>query len=183
MGVIKDDLVGKRFGMLIAVRYLGMRTWKPMGGYRKSFWECKCDCGNIVEVYRGSLTGGRTTSCGCRGKEDWESNFCNLYHNRRKTAMRFGHEWHLTKEQFLFLTSQPCHYCGRPPLSVQKTPKYRGQYLYNGVDRVDNNIDYVFENCVTCCEHCNRAKLDYTVEDFKSWAVRVYNHWAGKSDL
>lgn len=180
MSVVKHDLIGKRFGMLTAIKYVGLRSYKPMRTYRKSFWLFQCDCGKLKEVDRGSVLKGSVKSCGCRGKKNWESNFCSLYHNRRKVAIKHGREWTLTKEQFLQLTSQNCFYCGRKPSSIQITKRCVGQYIYNGVDRVDNEIGYVFENCVTCCEHCNRAKLYYHVDDFKSWVVSVYNHWACK---
>ena len=38
------------------------------------FWKCLCECGNIVEVYSGSLTSGLTTSCGCFQKEKAKEN-------------------------------------------------------------------------------------------------------------
>lgn len=52
------DLTGQRFGRLVATEYLG-----------KGKWLCKCDCGNTVEVFRGNLKTGNTTSCGCFNKE------------------------------------------------------------------------------------------------------------------
>ena len=32
-------------------------------------WQCQCDCGNIIEVRKDSLTTGHTKSCGCLQKE------------------------------------------------------------------------------------------------------------------
>lgn len=52
------DLTGQRFGRLIATKYLG-----------KGKWQCKCDCGNIVDVFRANLKTGNTRSCGCFNKE------------------------------------------------------------------------------------------------------------------
>lgn len=57
MGVLRD-LTGQKFGRLTAVEYLGGRKWR-----------CKCDCGNIVDVFTNNLTRGNTTSCGCFNKE------------------------------------------------------------------------------------------------------------------
>lgn len=50
----KQDLYGKRFGRLIANRYLG-----------NQLWECECDCGSIVNIRTNNLTNGSTISCGC----------------------------------------------------------------------------------------------------------------------
>ena len=48
------DLVGKRFGKLKPIEYLGDRKYK-----------CLCDCGNYTEVMSCNLNNGSTNSCGC----------------------------------------------------------------------------------------------------------------------
>lgn len=182
MGVFKD-ITGTRIGMLVAVRFIEQRTCKSAPSRpinKKSYWLFQCDCGGTSEIDIGTFLSGRVRSCGCRGYKEWESNFNTLYKETHWKAKKRGLEWRITKEQFKTLTSQNCSYCGRSPSNVHKHPKYRGQYIYNGIDRVDNSVGYIFENCVTCCEQCNRAKLAHTVSDFKSWVVNVYNHWACK---
>ena len=57
------DLKGVRFGRLIAIRPVGNK--KGHG----TEWECKCDCGKVIETQRSNLRYGRTTSCGCRRLE------------------------------------------------------------------------------------------------------------------
>jgi hypothetical protein len=52
------DLSGQRFGKLVAQRYV-----KTINGH--SYWECLCDCGNIVDVQTMRLRSGHTKSCGC----------------------------------------------------------------------------------------------------------------------
>lgn len=34
-----------------------------------TYWLCRCDCGREKVVYRGGLTSGDTTSCGCYRKD------------------------------------------------------------------------------------------------------------------
>ena len=55
-GKIKD-LTGQRFGKLIVTSFShrDVYTW----------WNCKCDCGNIKKFRRSALTSGQTRSCGC----------------------------------------------------------------------------------------------------------------------
>lgn len=55
----RNDLRGKRFGNLTAIRDVG----KDARGAR--IWECKCDCGKIIRTKGTSLVSGNTTSCGC----------------------------------------------------------------------------------------------------------------------
>lgn len=56
----KDDLAGKKFGMLTAIR----PTEKTKHGYR--VWQCLCDCGNETFVTTGALNNRNVASCGCR---------------------------------------------------------------------------------------------------------------------
>lgn len=57
------DISGQRFGRLTAVKYVGSN--KGLG----AIWECVCDCGNTVNVKKGSLMTGGTKSCGCLNRE------------------------------------------------------------------------------------------------------------------
>ena len=52
---LKYNLIGQKFGMLTAIRYL------DNGKY-----ECICDCGNTKEIMTGNLISGSTVSCGCK---------------------------------------------------------------------------------------------------------------------
>ncbi|EQK39999.1 AP2 domain protein [[Clostridium] bifermentans ATCC 638] len=54
---VKNDLVGKRFGELIAIKPVGSEK-----GITK--WLCKCDCGEETIVLRNNLTQGKTKTCG-----------------------------------------------------------------------------------------------------------------------
>ena len=51
------DITNQRFGKLIAKKYFIKQG--------KTYWICKCDCGNICNVAGGNLTNGHTQSCGC----------------------------------------------------------------------------------------------------------------------
>lgn len=55
-----EDLSGKQFGKLVAIKYAGQK------GRRRTIWECKCDCGEITFVDATHLKSGHTTSCGCK---------------------------------------------------------------------------------------------------------------------
>jgi hypothetical protein len=53
------SIIGRRFGMLTVV---GLHS----NAKAMSYWNCACDCGGERVVVRSSLTGGCTTSCGCK---------------------------------------------------------------------------------------------------------------------
>lgn len=62
--VYPDDITGFRFGKL-TVLYRDYESQKKQKTQNRSYWRCKCDCGNEVSVARGSLIRGYTSSCGC----------------------------------------------------------------------------------------------------------------------
>lgn len=52
------DKTGERFGRLVVLK-------RSHG----TFWECLCDCGNVIEVNGSNLISGNTTSCGCYSRD------------------------------------------------------------------------------------------------------------------
>lgn len=62
MGRLNIDLVGKKFGKLIALVRQGSDTWG------NAIWECQCECGKVKKVISSSLISGNTQSCGCLQK-------------------------------------------------------------------------------------------------------------------
>lgn len=60
----RKDLTNQTFGHLTALYRLPSRNGK-------SYWHCRCDCGNEIDVYINSLISGKTKSFGCaRAGED-----------------------------------------------------------------------------------------------------------------
>lgn len=57
----RDDLTGKRFGRLTALK-IGSTE-------KKIHWIFLCDCGTEKEIDRSSVVHGNTVSCGCYNKE------------------------------------------------------------------------------------------------------------------
>lgn len=65
----KDDLTGRRFGMLVVIK----KRYQPRNGTFR--WICKCDCGKVVEYPSSRLLDGNSKSCGCdsQNKKVFES--------------------------------------------------------------------------------------------------------------
>lgn len=57
-GPVAEDLTGRRFGKLVAVKKLESKNGRTR-------WECRCDCGNMHISTAHSLKAGKCTSCGC----------------------------------------------------------------------------------------------------------------------
>ena len=52
------NLEGQKFGKLTVLRFGHILK-------RRSYWECRCECGGAVTVYQYALRSGKTKSCGC----------------------------------------------------------------------------------------------------------------------
>jgi hypothetical protein len=104
-----------------------------------------------------------------------------------KHTLRLYNDGDIKLEQFYRLASSNCYYCGMQPInkrnkSDKKSTKYAretGVFLYNGLDRVDNNIPtHDYDNVVPCCKYCNTAKSELTMQEFDNWIIRLKNYQA-----
>jgi len=162
-------LLGRRYGRLTVV------SLNEAGS--NASYNVRCDCGTEKIMFKRVLTRGHGNSCGCaKFKPAAETSFKKVLWTYKKGACTRNLNFDLTPEQVKYLTKQDCYYCGIEPSSVCKTTKYQPDYIYNGIDRVDNSIGYTLENCVPCCKLCNNAKTDLTVEEFKGWIKRLVKH-------
>lgn len=169
------DETGARYGRLVV-----LCKGDP---FRTGFkWLCVCDCGRTHQATSNNLRTGNTKSCGKCGafvlKGDEAA--CRQAHSGyRRHARGRGHSFELTVEQFRQITSRDCHYCGSPPsnrMRGAKTVRNPVDYIYNGIDRVNNEAGYILSNVVPCCHVCNRAKSDMPHSDFMEWISRLRNH-------
>jgi hypothetical protein len=179
-GNVKKDLCGKRFGRLIVTDKYEQRKRKNRKSSRTR-WLCKCDCGNEKWIFRSLLLSGNTTSCGCYQIESHQVEYGRASANRvlrryKNAAKRRNRSFNLSFSDFLSFTQTPCYYCGIDPSTIQKAEGNNGDFIYNGIDRVDNSIGYEINNCVPCCTICNQAKHILSQEDFINWVKKIYNN-------
>ena len=144
-------------------------------------WYCKCQCGGDTTVCGKDLRRDHVKSCGCLEVERRVgygiAAFNSLYGRYRKDAKARGKEFLLSKQDFGTLTKQPCYYCGRQPAQTYKlSHSGYGDYVYSGIDRLDNNKGYTKDNCIPACKICNWNKRDMTEKEFLAWIERVYKY-------
>lgn len=65
MGKALRDISGQRFGKLTAI--------SPVRSNGVTFWNCRCDCGNMVVARLNNLRQGLTQSCGCARIKKYQS--------------------------------------------------------------------------------------------------------------
>lgn len=173
-----NDLVGKRFGKLVVVG----RDYSYISN-KHTKWLCKCDCGNIKSVFRNSLIGGRTNSCGCeqyKGK-----NGINKTHGLSKE--RIYHEWTSMKGRCASDTMKSHeHYHDK---GIRVCSEWNDSFesfcewaINNGyrddltIDRIDNSKGYCPENCrwVTNAEQQqNKTNTIHVNYNGRDWCLRT----------
>lgn len=178
------DITGMIFGYLKVISY----------AYSKkiAYWNCVCKCGKKVIVRGVSLRIGQTKSCGCLQKEisteiitkgrlkrlipgDTPSSN-EVYGNYKRNAKSRNLDFILTKEEFYKITKENCFYCGVEAKQIYKAYESSIPYIYNGIDRIDNSLGYILENCVPCCGLCNQMKMNETLEKFEDQIRRIYKN-------
>lgn len=172
------------------VNYWTIKEYDPIN----KKYICICICGNESKVSSSSL-GRVSKSCGCMQKEKRiksikENGFISIknkiYDNYKRSALKRNYSFELTKEEFNIITSQKCYYCKSEPNMIYKYGRSKSdneiyniynEYRYNGVDRVDNSLGYIKENCVACCKICNNAKSTLSISEWQEWIIRVHNNY------
>jgi hypothetical protein len=174
-GKFHKDLVGRTFGKLTVLSFVGIQSFGKENKTKKAVWKTQCICGKEVISNTAALSSGHTTSCGScsRLKPEGEAAFNEVYRQYVYQAKCRGLSFELTKEEFKALTKRDCHYCGIEPQQVSNSGKKYSSYIYNGVDRKNNNQGYTEENSVPCCGVCNKAKRDMSLSQFMEWIERL----------
>jgi len=179
---ILQDSLGKKFGRLTIVEDAGTPN-------KRRLVKCLCECGNYKIALLSKIRSGNTKSCGCLRREVaipktkvirqlmvdrglWENDVTI------STAKKVWHERYddgdISFEEFLKLSQENCFYCGKFPSNKKKSRDQNYCFIYNGLDRVDNNQGHNLNNVVPCCYYCNVSKSNRTKEDFLNWIEILY---------
>jgi hypothetical protein len=182
-----DDKTGRRYGRLVVLGLSYIETLKS--GKKRSIWLCQCDCGNKCKIRATNLTCKITKSCGCLAKEKMNDFIqdhvkkapgirCRniIYSSYKIGAKKRKLGFDLSIEQFVELTSKNCFYCGELPSNIKKSEYGHGEFIYNGLDRINNNLGYTLSNVTPCCAKCNFMKRALKQKDFISQAHKI-SHW------
>jgi len=178
------ELINKKFGRWTVLKKAGQ------GKDGCSYWFCKCDCGTEKAVKEYNLLLNKSKSCkkcsinhqkeypslkrGRQRKPDGIACRNHIYYEYKRRAIKKWGAFKLTEDEFIYLISDNCYYCGKEPDNIKKSLSNSGDYIYNGIDRLNNIEGYTVDNCVSCCETCNRAKLKMGKSEFLEWIDKVY---------
>lgn len=88
-----------------------------------------------------------------------------IYYYKRNAKAR-ELQFDLTDDEFDDLIRSNCRYCKRSNA--------------NGIDRVNNSLGYVLENCASCCATCNIMKSDMSEDVFLAHCKKITIHSSPK---
>jgi hypothetical protein len=142
---------------------------------RRIYYKCRCDCGIEVDVLSDNLNCGKrksTKSCGCLQKELTALRtrlepYRNIFNHLLKAARQRNIEVTLSFNDYIDIINNNtnCHYCST--LLVWSEFGGPNRYMGYNIDRKDNDLGYTRDNCVACCDRCNKSKSNI-------WS---YNEW------
>ncbi len=170
---------GDKFGRLTAIRY------EKTGKHSRRYFLFRCDCGNEITITAEAAISGNTKSCGCLrrdiaikkyGLAPGQAAMRQVILQYKRHSNNRNHLWELSEQEFFELSQKDCFYCGNEPSQVKKSDNNTGDFIYNGIDRIDSSAGYKNGNVVPCCKTCNMAKNKTHQKDFLLWVRRVYEH-------
>ena len=180
------NLIGQKFKRLTLIEVDQSRKGR-------TFWLCRCDCGNIKSISQTSITTGKTGSCGCLASEALAA--------RSRTHGLSKHPLYGMWSGMLSRCRNPKHaaykhYGGRGIavcdrwLSFDKFHEDMAQSFVAGmeIERIDNSLGYFKGNCkwATRTEQANntrrnaRLAKDGRTQTIAQWSREI---GVGKSTL
>ena len=109
-------------------------------------------------------------------KAPGECNRNRVFRQYKDNARIRGLEFNLSITIATSLFQGDCFYCGSKPSRIMDQGLPGEGYRYNGIDRVDNSIGYIPDNCVSCCWRCNAMKSNMSKEEFLNQIHLIFSH-------
>lgn len=139
--------IGQHYGELEVTDYAFVKN-------KRTYWKCKCSCGNETVVCGSNLTTGHTKSCGCLQQKNREE--IHITHGMRKT--RLYREWVNMKARTTYDCADKSGRYLKRGISLCKewrdTPNNFFEWAVNNgyqdnltIDRIDNDKGYSPDNC------------------------------------
>jgi hypothetical protein len=203
------NLEGRRFARLLVISRVFKKTtdraayWLcrcdcgqekiVQSGSLRSGHTKSCGC------LRNELSGDRF-SIRSRLPIPWLASRNVLIHRYKNRAQKDERKFTLTDEECHTLFQGSCAYCGSNPSNSinyyfnkkgeridRKKPRQvsfrfdlnTATYLFNGIDRINNDIDYFYDNCTSCCMICNRAKSNMSLDKWNSYLTQLIGFNSG----
>lgn len=145
------DITGQKFNRLTAISY----SKKHNGKRWRTYWNCKCDCGNDSIVMTQQLTSGQTKSCGCYNRD---IHFKHGHTINQKTTPEFA-SWCAAKSRcFRVKDNHFKDYGGRGiTMCAGWKDSFATFFADMGKRPKDTTLDRINNNLSYSCGHCDEC--------------------------
>ncbi len=103
--------------------------------------------------------------------EKWKTTYISRtnpnFKSYSKSANSRNLEFKLLEEDFMNIIKKDCYLCGISTSEINK----------NGIDRFNNSVGYILENCRPCCGHCNLLKRDLIYDKIIEISGKISNQY------
>ena len=177
----RNDIVGKKFGMLTVLERVNHKCNKRHNYYYK----CKCDCGNIKDMLKWCITNPKTKGCGCQRSKTGKNHFGfvgyegihgNTWTMIKKNAQTRNISFEITIEYAWDLYKKQNGKCALSGVPISFSKRIKGDTRSASMDRIDNSIGYVEGNVHWVHKTINFMKSTMSALEFLEWCGRIYNH-------
>ncbi|AYV75816.1 MAG: hypothetical protein Terrestrivirus3_85 [Terrestrivirus sp.] len=143
-------------------------------------------CGDHqIEIWINEVKANNKVPCtqyirGCQTELEKDSEFVRCLQCRRKIddilrdfkkgALKMGRQIELSDEEILKIRNKNCAYCNKKVVVDYE----------HGIDRIDNEKDYLKNNVNPCCAQCNIIKGQKKLEDFLNYCLNIFKNYPSK---
>lgn len=188
---LDDKLIGKTFNNIQILSFSHVKN-------SRRYYNIKClNCNNISDMRSDRFLGTqklntcsicRQTNAISQSKQraSPDTVYKTLYAHYRQGSLSRNFIFSITLEQFKNIITKNCHYCGSEPVVTNSSKRINKTDIpvkNNGVDRINNSLGYILENCVPCCKICNIMKNNHSSENFLNHIKKIYIYNEGSTTI
>lgn len=147
------DITGQKFRRLYVVCFVGLNHRK------EAVWQCKCDCGNEINVRSHPLRTGHTKSCGCLKREEEKKRNEHPHKIKHRLSKSRLHNIWCNMKARCYNSNHP-HYSDYGGRGITVCQEWLDDFMnfYNwsmengysddlSIDRINNDKGYSPDNC------------------------------------
>jgi hypothetical protein len=163
----RADLINKKIGKLTVISFNEEKET------RRGYWNCVCECQNMIIVRTDKLQDGSTLSCGCLNSENGKIKALKMkaawqkYSPSEATARIIWKQTYneMDFNDFIEASKLNCFKCNAPPSVSQNRAtkkssedmKKNGFFTYNHIVKINNELPYSKDNVITACPGCKKC--------------------------